>query len=293
MRAHILLALVILTAGNLFAQDSLVLKNNRRIPFARLSMLEGEIEIKNALTKEMEIYPCDSVYGYSEGMKERTYFLKKDPESEDDHYLFMNRLQVGSISLFESVGSDRGLYASKGNRLEKVFGVTDSKAMREEQLATFKTMVEDDSESLSYLASGSFRHRWKDIELVVEYYNRRNFVAQEILDNDVIGKLYLYRTKFQKTDEVIKIRLNGKDHDLYIEDYIILNLPVDFASKLQLRDSEVKNELVISGELLEQYFEVLYDSKTNTFRFDKKEGTELQFEFYKIRDKVQDRITHD
>lgn len=292
MRAFTLIALIFLAAGRLMAQDSLILKNNQHIPFVRLSMLGDEVEIKNGETRETEIYPCDSVYGYCEGMKERTYFLRKDPESEGN-YLFMNRLEVGSISLFENVGNDRGLYAAKGDRFERVFGLTDSKDIKLERLDLFKTFVEDDDESLSYIASNSFRHRWKDIVLVVQYYNRRNFIEREPASEDVKGAVYLYRTKFQKTDEVIKIRLNGQDHDLYIEDYIILNLPVDYASKLYLRDSEIKNEHVISGELLEQYFEVLYDSRTNTFRFDKKEGTELQFEFYKIRDKVQDRIKHD
>lgn len=293
MRATILLIITFLIVFPGFSQDSLVLRNNKRIPYSRLAMFNGEVEIKNAETKAFEIYPCDSVYGYSEGMKERTYFLKKNPETDEKSHLFLSRLEVGNVSIFEGTGNNQSLYAEKDGRLEKILSVTDSKSLKAERLEVFKSFVQDDDESLSYIASSSFKLRWKDIITVAQYYNKRNFRERTPSPNDVLGAVYLYRTQFQKTKEGIKIRLNGKSHDLYIEDYIILDLPVDYASMLSLRDSEVKNTHVISGELEEQFFEVLYDSKTNTFRFDKKGGTELQFEFYKIKDKVGKKISHD
>lgn len=293
MRTSTLLVLTLLIVYSGYSQDSLVLKNNKRMSYSRLAMFNGEIEIKNTQTKAFETYPCDSVYGYSEGMKEKTYFLKPNPEPDEAGHLFVKRLEVGSVSLFEGTGNNQSLYAEKEGRFEKILGLTESKSSKAERLEVFKSLVQDDAESLSFMASSSFKYRWKDIIKVVQYYNRRNYDEREPSPNQVRGAVYLYRTKFQKTKEVIKIFLNGKKHDLYLEDYIILNLPVDYASKLTLKDSEVKNDLVISGELIEQYFEVLYDSKTNTFRFDKKEGTELRYEFYKIKDKVGDRVNHD
>lgn len=293
MKIIILFALILVINNSLYAQDSLVLRNNKRIPYTRLAMQDGLVEIKNEVTKAFETYPCDSVYGYSEGMKERTYFLKRNPEPDEMSHIFLKRLEVGPISLFESTGNVQSLYVEKGDKFEKILGLTESKAKKAERLEVFKTFVEDDIESMSYINSSSYKNRWKDITTVLQYYNRRNFEERNPTSNEVKGAVYLYRTQFQKTKEGIKIDLNGKSHDLYIEDYIILDLPVDYASLLTLRDSEVRSQRVISGELEEQYFEVLYDAKTNTFRFDKKEGTELRFEFFKIKDKVGKKITHD
>ncbi|MEO9965734.1 MAG: hypothetical protein ABJF11_08100 [Reichenbachiella sp.] len=289
--AVLLIAMFCPLAG--YSQDSLVLKNGKRIAYTRLVMYDDQVEIKNEQTKEFETYPCELVYGYSEGMKERTYFLKSNPESEGSGYFFLKRLKVGRVSLFENTGNDQSLYVEKDGRFEKALGLTEKKSKKVERLETFKSFVADDDESLAYIASSGFKFGWKDISRVIEYYNKRNFIEREPSGDDVYGYVYLYRTQFQKTKQGIKITLNGQQHDLYIEDYIILSLPVAYASMLHLRDSEVNSTQILSGELEEQYFEVLYDSKTNTFKFDKKEGTELRYEFFKIKDKVGARVIHD
>lgn len=287
-----ILSLGINTIG--VAQDSLVLKTGQRIPFTRLSIFDDIVEIKHEDTKEFHEFPCADVYGYSEGMKERTYFLKPNPEEDGrGNYLILKRALIGNISLFEGTGNNQALYVEKGDQFEKVFGVTEAKNQRMERLEKLKSFVNDDAESMAYISSSGFKFKWKEIITVATYYNKRNY-DDKIPDGDeVMGWVYLYRTQFQKTKDRIVIEMHGKDHDLYLEDYIILPMPIDYASKLSLRDSEIRSTHIMSGELEEQYFEVLYDSKTNTFRFDKKEGTELQFEFYKIRDKVGKKITHD
>ena len=289
----ILFFLLISSAG--LAQDSLVLKTGKRIPFTRMAMVDDIIEVKHEVTKEFHTFPCDEVYGYSEGMKERTYFIKPNPEEEDEQgqYLILKRLIIGKISVFEGTGNNQSLYFSKDKRFEKLFGVTESKSERMDRLQILKSFVDNDDESMSYIGSSGFKFNWKEIIKVVEYYNDRNHDYRLPESDDVMGWVYLYRTKFQKTQDRIVIEMHGEDHDLYIEDYIILPMPIEYASKLSLRDSEIRSSYIMSGELEEQFFEVIYDKKTNEFRFDKKTGTELQFEFFKIRDKVGKKITHD
>lgn len=294
MRLIALFTLLILAHTTAFAQDSLVLKTGQRIPYARMTVYDGQVEIKHQVTKEYHQFPCEEVYGYSEGMKERTYFFKSNPESSDvNDYLVVKRLLVGKLSLFEGTGNNQSLYLEKDEIMNKVFDVTESKSARLNRLDVLKSFVDDDDESIAYINSSGFKLKWKEIETVVGYYNKRNFEAEPYSEEDVLGMVYLYRTQFQKTKDRIVVRMNGEDHDLYVEDFIMLEMPIDHASKLYLRDSEIKSTHVMSGELEEQFFEILYDSKTNTFRFDKKDGTELQYEFYKIRDKVGKKITHD
>ncbi|WP_420580348.1 hypothetical protein [Reichenbachiella sp.] len=292
-----LLSLLILSLSIHFsglAQDSLVLKTGKRIPYTRMSIYDDQVEIKHGSTKEFHIFPCDEVYGYSEGMKERTYFIKPNPEEDNwGHFLTLKRVLVGKISLFESTGNNQCLYAEKDGKFEKVFSVTESKSEKQKRLDILKSFVSDDDESMAYISSSGFKFKWKEIETVASYYNKRNHDERVPAEQDVMGWVYLYRTQFQKTKDRIIIEMYGEDHDLYVEDYIILPMPIGYASKLSLRDSEVRSTHIMSGELEEQYFEVLYDSKSNTFRFDKKTGTELQYEFYKIRDKVGKKITHD
>ncbi|WP_422361067.1 hypothetical protein [Reichenbachiella sp.] len=292
-----LLSLLILSLAHQFtslAQDSLVLKTGQRIPYTRMSIYEDQVEIKHEETKEFHIFSCDDVYGYSEGMKERTYFIKSNPEEDNwGNFLTLKRVLVGKISLFESTGNNQSLYAEKDGRFEKIFSVTESKSQKQQRLDVLKSFVSDDEESMAYISSSGFKFKWKEIEIVASYYNKRNHDERMPTEEDVMGWVYLYRTQFQKTKDRIVIEMYGEDHDLYLEDYIILPMPIDYASKLSLRDSEIRSTHIMSGELEEQYFEVLYDSKSNTFRFDKKNGTELQYEFYKIRDKVGKKITHD
>lgn len=294
MRFFVLISMLLLFHSNGIAQDSLVLKTGQRIPFSRMATLEDQVEIKHEQTEEFHTFSFKEVYGYSEGMKEKTYFFKPNPEPEDEEdFLMVQRLLVGNLSLFEGTGNNQSLYMQKEGRMGKVFGVTDSKYKQEKQFKILKSFVSDDEVSVAYISSAGFKFKWKEIIKVAEYYNDRNFKERKPKAEDVFGWVYLYRTQFQKTKERLVIRMHDEDHDLYLEDYIILNLPIDYASKLYLRDSEVSSTHVMSGELVEQYFEVLYDSKTNTFRFDKKTGTELQYEFYKIRDKVGKKIVHD
>ena len=294
MRPVVLFILLILNQTAGIAQDSLVLKTGQRIPFTRMAMYDGLVEIKHEETKEFHTYPFEEVYGYSEGMKEKTYFFKPNPESEeDDDYLVVKRLLVGNLSLFEGTGNNQSLYVEKGGEIKKVFEVTESKYEKGQRFEILKSFVSDDDESMAYLSSPDFRLKWKEIEKVVEYYNDRNYDKVTPKKDDVKGMVYLYRTQFQKTKDRIVIELHNNYHDLYIEDYIMLELPIDYASQLSLRDAEIKSTHILSGELIEQYFEVLYNSKTNTFRFDKKSGTELQYEFYKIRDMVGKKINHD
>jgi len=287
-----IISLTICSSG--IAQDSLVLKTGQRIPYTRLSILDDRVEIKHEETKEFHEYPCAEVYGYSEGMKERTYFIKPNPEEDGrGNYLILKRALIGNLSLFEGTGNNQSLYMEKEGRIEKVFGVTESKNQRMERLEILKSFVSHDEESMAYISSSGFKYKWKEILTVATYYNSRNYDEKVPDGNDVMGWVYLYRTQFQKTKDRIVIEMYGEDHDLYLEDYIILPMPIDYASKLSLRDSEIHSTHIMSGELEEQYFEVIYDSKSNTFRFDKKTGTELQYEFYKIRDKVGKKITHD
>lgn len=294
MRLFSLLILSLAIHFTGLAQDSLVLKTGKRIPYTRISIYDDQVEIKHEETKDFHTFPCDEIYGYSEGMKERTYFIKPNPE--EDHwgnFLTLKRVLVGKISLFESTGNNQSLYAEKEGRFAKVFSVIESKSEKQQRLDVLKSFVSDDEESMAYISSSGFKFKWKEIETIVSYYNKRNHDERMPKAEDVMGWVYLYRTQFQKTKERIVIEMYGEDHDLYLEDYIILPMPIDYASKLSLRDSEIRSTHIMSGELEEQYFEVLYDSKSNTFRFDKKTGTELQYEFYKIRDKVGKKMDHD
>lgn len=274
------------------AQDTLVLRNGKRIGILKLAMANDHLEVKNSATKAFESYPFDSVFGYSKGSKERAYFLKKNPSKDYSGYFFLKRIAVGRLTLFENTGNDQSLYLEKDGRFEKVFGMTESKAKKAKRLDIFMSFVSDDEESTAYLNAPGFKYKWNEILTVVAHYNERNFVERLPQAGDVLGRVYLYRTQFQKTMQGIKIKLYGKDHDLYIEDFIMLDLPVAYASQLHLRDSEVRSTHELSGEFNEQFFEVLLDPDTNTFRFDKKKGTELQYEFFKIKDQVDKKINN-
>ncbi|UXX80356.1 hypothetical protein N7E81_04490 [Reichenbachiella carrageenanivorans] len=292
VRVTIIIGFIFFVCLNGHAQDTLVLRNGKRIGILRLAMANDHLKVKNSLTKEFEAYPFDSVFGYTKGSKERAYFLKKNPGMDYSGYFFLKRIAVGRLTLFENTGNDQSLYLEKDGRFEKVFGVTESKAKKAKRLQVFQSFVSDDEESTAYLNAPELKYKWDEIITVVEHYNERNFVERLPQSSDVLGRVYLYRTQFQKTKQGIKIKLYGKDHDLYIEDFIMLNLPVEYASQLHLRDSEVRSTHEMSGELNEQFFEVLLDPGTNTFRFDKKKGTELQYEFFKIRDQVNKKINN-
>lgn len=274
------------------AQDTLVLKSGRRVPFLRMQAYEDVVRVKDYEQNKMVDFLPDSILGYSQATKEEDYFLIFDP-SDPEQYLFVERILVGPITLYSYDKSGLALFAEKDGDIFEVYSLHASSEDQSTFQKDFVSLVSDDMESASYVSAAAYRHKQKEIELVVEHYNRRNHLDQLPDDDEIRGTVYLYRTRFQKTKDRIFVTLYGEAHDLYIEDFIQLEVPVRYPAKVILSDRYVSNEVLLTGELEDQFYEVLYDKRTKGFRLDPKDGTELHFEFYGIKDKVYGGISNE
>jgi len=294
--AIIFIFLTIQFSGN--SQDSLILKTGRRIAFSKINFLEDEIEISTYKDKDLLIFDPDSVFGTTYPYREINYFVLPNLGSLSGlKYQILERLEVGLLTLYikrngpgqpERTSGNFYLYLNKDNRIENIFISNVAGKRKKEFFDVFSSFINDDSISVSYINSREFKFKLKDVFEVVQYYNRRNFISKSPDSSTLFGSVYLYRTKFQKTKSGLKIRTIDQVHHLYLEDFIRLRLPINFASKLSLSDGYIKSEKILSGEFVDQYYEVLFDSKTGSYLFDKKEGSELQYEFYKIKNKTID-----
>ncbi len=268
------------------AQDSLLLVNGRRIAYEKLEELGDSIEVMT-LDQKVLYFDPDSVKGYSEIVNERRFFCKPNPDTANfQTYVFVERLVSGKLSLYEKTRGQDAIYLEKGERFEKIFDPIESYQEKQDRIEVFTSFIDDDDESLSYVQNPNFIFKFKEIMLVLEHYNQRNFEVTKPNPEDLRGTVYLYRTKFQKTKSGIKIKFFDGVHDLYIEDFIQLDVPIDYPSKMVIYDDYYKSEVSLSGTFEDQYYEVLYNKRANGFILKQKTGTELYMEFVKIREKV-------
>ncbi|RJE71453.1 hypothetical protein BGP76_04965 [Reichenbachiella sp. MSK19-1] len=272
-------------------QDTLVLKSGKRIPFTRMVTYEDVVQVKDYNIKEMIDVLPDSIIGYSQAKKDEDYFMIFPPETGS--YLFVERLMTGSITLYLDQYGGYVLYAKKNDELFELYDAHDNKREREEKLKTLKTLVADDAESYGYVSAPGFKLKNKEIQKVLYHYNERNYVERTPTADDVVGTVYLYRTQFQKTKNRVRVVLFGETHDLYIRDYIQLNIPIEYASRMLIYDRDIKSDLLITGELEDQYYELLYDGQKDEFVLEPKNGTEQHYEFYGIKEQVGEKMSGD
>ncbi|MGL1886589.1 MAG: hypothetical protein OCD76_08755 [Reichenbachiella sp.] len=289
-----LYATIFLLSTPIFSQDTLVLRSGRRVPFTKINEYSDLIQVKDYQQNKLIDFLPESIIGYSQALKDETYFLIFEPEGQNrGEYLFVERLEVGVITLYAKERGGFTLYAEKNNSLFEIYNIQSNKTIKGDNLSQFKSIISDDQESEEYVSSSGFKFKTKEIQKVIQYYNRRNYQDHQPSSEDVLSTIYFYRTKFQKTKEKIRIKLNGQLHELYIEDFIQLDLPINHASKLTFFDSHVRNDIILSGGLKDQFYEVLYDPRDNVFQLDPKDGTELHFEFNGIKEKVINQIGKD
>ncbi|PIB36885.1 hypothetical protein BFP72_16485 [Reichenbachiella sp. 5M10] len=281
--------LVSATVG--YAQDTLVLHSGRRVPFTRMSLYDDAVEVKDYEEQRWELYPPDSILGYSQALKEETYFLIQPEEVEG--YVFAERHEVGELTLYVDDQSGYRMYVERAGQFACVYDGKDNQREHAVKLERFVELVADDEESLAYVQAATFKYRPREIEKVIAYYNERNYTVQTLTDETVRGTIYLYRTRFQKTKKRIKIRQSGRYHELYINDFIQLHLPINYPTKLLLYDGSIQTEILVSGGLRDRFYEVLYDARSDDFRLDEKDGTELHYEFYGIKEKVGEKMAGD
>lgn len=279
-----LLMIVLATPMQLMAQDTLILANGRRAAYVNIAQYADAIEITD-LNSWTETFAPDSVVGYCSTSYGITYYRKPDP-SGLSKYLMLSRALAGEISLYENNRGVYELYIEKGDRFEKIMDATFTREGEEQAFEVFKSFVEDDEQSLAYISQKKFSFKFDEIMLVAEYYNRRNFERQQPDALDLRGRVYLYRTKFQKFKTGLNVRAYGKDHEIFVEDYIQLELPIEYPSRLTIHDDFLRSEVIVSGDLTDRYYEIVYDNKSNSFVIEEKTGSELQYEFNNIRDKV-------
>lgn len=278
------------------SQDSLILVTGKRIAYSKIDFEADHIKIKAIEEDEKLIFPPDSIMGFCSPINETNYYLKPYEESNNGwSYQFLERLEVGRINLFEKSASEGQpeftygaifLYMEKDGRFECVFATNATGDKKDEKFEAFTSFVNDDEESLDYIRDASFKFKIDEIIKVVQYYNRRNFIHNDPATGDVHGKVIFYRTKFQKPKSGITLELYGERHKLYINDFIQLNIPIEYATKFTIHGDYLNNDELLAAEFNDQFFEVVLDKKTNTFHFEKKEGSEAQYEFYKIKRKV-------
>lgn len=298
MRVLLLASFLLSICSHSFSQDNLVFKSGKRIAFSKIGYSSDEIDIKVSDSKKILSFDPDLVLGATYPYHEVNYYVKKHTDSTSVlSYQLLERLEVGKLNLYvkrngpgqpEKTSGNFYLYLEKGNRLAHVFISNIAGKRKEMLLSVFSTFFADDSLSMAYINNPDFRFKMKEVTKAVQHYNRRNFISKLPNDATLFGSTFLYRTRFQKTKSALEITLFGQIHKLYIEDFIVLRLPVTFASRLRVYDELNSSEKIISSELTDQYFEVSYDKKTCRFIFEKKEGDELQYEFFKIKNKTID-----
>ncbi|UXP33303.1 hypothetical protein N6H18_04980 [Reichenbachiella agarivorans] len=292
---RLILGMALLVVGDqLCAQDTLTLHSGRKIPFMRMLEFRDVVRVKDYEEGEMVDILPDSIMGYTQSLSESSYYLifyfNEEGERE---YLFVERYESGAIALFVDQRRGYSMFMQKEGLVKEVYDMHDNRRARDLRFLDFSLMLADDDTTFSYVNSSDFRFKPGDIRQAVQNYNLRNFEQSLSAEEPVRSTVYLYRTPYQKTKDRIRIELNGATHLLYINDFIQLDLPIEYPSRLTLYDKETRSDILIAGELKDQYYEVLYDSQSKAFRLDPKSGTELHFEFNGIKERVMDKFGRD
>lgn len=275
---------------SIYAQDSLMLKTGKMIPFVKLYQYEDSIELKMPYSKKWVSYASEDVFGYYDILNDQSYYLMANPEKNDYDlsHIFLERTTVGTINMYVDNSRDYKMYLSKNNKTYLIYQTLESQSENNMRVETLKELVMDDDKSVKYMGSQEFKFKPREIELVINQYNQRNFIGGAFsTDARITKRLFLYRTKFQKKKGPIRVWLNGTPHKLYIEDFILLNVPVNYASQITISDGSISTERIVSASIAEQYYEVLYDVKTEGYILDPKSGSELHFEFNRIKERIE------
>jgi hypothetical protein len=288
MRLHLFI-FAFFFCSTLFAQNSLVIKNGKDIPYSKIEFLKDSIKVESLDTEEVFSFHFKSVIGYCSPTNEENYYVKRNVDlSSELSYQFFERMEVGPLYLYrrKDIAPEMFLYMEKDGRIEKVYSVHASGQKKAEMLEVFKSFVADDEESLRYINDKKFNYNKDDILVVVQYYNRRNFYSLDQEEDKSLGKIFLYRTKFQKIKNELEIEVYGKRHKLFRNDFIEFDMPIKNASRITVSSDYSSNYKLVAGEMTDQYYEVSFDQKTRKFIFEEKKGSERQYEFYKIKKKV-------
>ena len=228
---------------------------------------------------------------------EVNFFVKSVPEEiEEFPYRLLQRTEVGHINLYK-LESAKGqphptsgnviYYMEKEGRIELVYVSNAAGDQRDEYMDKLRSFFTDDEQSMSYINS-DFRYKGKEVEKMVEYYNKRNFEMHEKAESAVTGKIYVYRTHLQQEKSQVDIHYFDEDHRLFVDDFIIMRLPIAYPVKVRIEGDFVSSTHIMSAEFTDQYFELVYDKKANRYEFERKDGTELKYEFFRIRNKAID-----
>lgn len=277
------------TILHLYAQDKLVLRDGRKIAYGKMELHKDSIEVTTYDEKEHLIFHHESIVGYCSPIDEENYYIKRNIDfNSDDSYQFFERMEVGRINLYrrQNTSEEYYLYMEKDGHIDNVYSFLNNGKRKKGTFETFLSFVDDDEISLRYVNDKKFNYRYEDIIIVVQYYNRRNFVPNDPSIEKTRGTVFFYRTKFQKLKKELKIELFGKTHDLYVDDFIQFDMPIESASEITVTSDYSSNNKLLAAEMTDQYYEVIFDKKARRFVFEKKTGTERQYEFYKIKKKV-------
>ncbi|MFY0626097.1 MAG: hypothetical protein JXR07_07380 [Reichenbachiella sp.] len=284
MKNIFLLFIVLMVVDDCFSQDSLLLSSGKRVPYLQLKKYPDSIGVKT-LDKNFVYYQPEDVFGYSESLKEKGYFLKTNPEEGDIFsYVFVDRIISGRITLFEKMKGGVSMYFEKDGRFEKIFDPVEFKEEKENRFKTFTSFFEDDQESMKYILDPDFSFKFKEVFRATEFYNLRNHKEVLPSQDDLKGKVFLYRTKFQKRQGNVVVKYFDGINYLRIEDFIELSLPLEYPTRITVSDDFYETDIILTGEFEDQYYELLYDKKTNGFIIEAKGGSELYMEFSRIQD---------
>lgn len=285
MNRYIWLCLILLSVSDIWAQDSLIYHNGRTVAYKKYNWIPHAVEILTYNNEWISV-PADSLLGINMIAKEKTYFCIENPDTTD-HYslLLVERIESGSINLYRSRVDGLKFYIQKNGKILDLMS-----GNKDEGKAMLKSFVANDIESITYINSRDFSLKWKQIALVVRKYNERNFVHHDREKFEAKGTVYLYRTNFQDTKNRIKIDGYGEIHDLYINDFIVLDIPIEYPTRFKVYDGNNNNEVTVVGEFQDQYYEVHFDERRGSFVFDLKSGSELLYEFSKISNMVDDNF---
>lgn len=273
------------------AQDILVLKSGKRIAVSKLDVVEDIVRIVTYEEGVNLSFRPDAVLGYFTPNVGNSFYMKSNVEINGQKSpQFLERIEVGRINLYKKMSWSNTLYyyLEKDDRFEKVFASIENGSRKQDNFEIFSSFMVDD-DSMKLINNSSFNFKTKGIIEAVQDYNRRNFVEKERKSEDFAANIILYRTKFQRIKRILKVELFGETCDLGINDYITFKVPLGYASKLTISGEFVKTDRLISGGFIDQYYEIVYNKKSQSFFLDKKEGSELQFEFYKIKRSIKSK----
>lgn len=284
-----------------YAQDSLVLKTGERIGIKKVQYTPQEIVLKSLPDGEVHAYPWQEVLAKISSKHDNDFFIKPYPNSKSGlDYQMLERIESGPLNLYikksskgqiEKTLDNFHLYLEKGDRIEQVY-VSNAGGKRKKDLFNkFKSFMYDDADAIFYVDGPTFKQRLEEIRTAVQKYNLANHEDTTPQSNDVVGNVILYRTNLQKSKEGLRIFLQGERHFLYIDDFISLRVPINRPVKLRIKDSKHESERILTAAFNDLYYEVSFDDYSGKFVFEKKEGEELQYEFYKIKSATKDKLT--